>query len=357
MSRTKAAASAENPFLDSESGSLEAYLEGADEVVVNGDGSQPAQEDTTKDGDEEAGAPAESGADADGDDGDEAETGGDVEDLQRKLRSERRAKKALAKRLDQIERRQAAVEAGTAQHLQGIRDNSIDGVLGQAKSRVATLEAHVKAAQQRRRDALDSGDADRIMESDEQWMSAREALNAAKQSVGMLEHQAKIAKQQPVRVAAPEKPANAEEAGRVLARGWIEKNKWFMSQEETDLDDIEEARLESRALARNGITPDNPEHWKLLDRRMRRILPHRYTQADTPPPRKNGAPPMVNASERGGGSQPQNGKVDPNAITKAEAKVWAQVGRDIINNPDDKKEFLAQRAKSRAERANPTRMF
>lgn len=355
MSRQKAAAS--NPFLEEESGSLEAYLEGKDEVVVDSDGKPTEQADEPAGGDEEAGTPAESGADAEAEDGDEADDpDGNVEELKRKLQAERRAKKALAKRIDQIERNQQAIAAGTAQHLQASRDREISSTLNQADQRVVTLDAHVKAAQQARRAAFESGDADQFEAADAVLNTARERLSAARQSAVTLKQHAERARQQPVNIAAEPSPQARDGEAKALAKEWLQKpqNRWFI--EAQDSDDGVETRMASNDLIAKGILASDPRHWALLERRLRRELPHRYKAAQNGRER-NGAPTMVSASERGGGQPRAQANGDGKEITRAEVKAWAAIGKDIVNNKADRDEFTSQRTRSRAARNDPNRLF
>lgn len=353
MSRGRAAASSALSLDDS--GALESALEGADDIVVVDGESQPAEKpDDELDGDEEDGTPASTGADAEPEDEDE-QADDDASELKRKLAVERRAKKALEKRLQQIERRQQAVEQGTSQHLRAVRDQNVDGQLGQARSRVAALENHVKAAQQARREALDSGDTDRIMQSDEQWFAARSALDQARSNAALAERQAAAIKQRPIQVSDPGSDAQvqAEERDK-RARDWVARNRWF--GEDPNSRDSRVARAESRRLAADGFPPSEDEHWEILTQNLRPKLPHRFAnQPADGKTRKNGAPPMATASQRGGasGARREVDKMSPDskAISRAEVEAW-KIGRnmDIVNNPDHRKEFLSQRARSRSSR-------
>lgn len=350
MSRGKAAASGALSLDDS--GALESALDGADDIVVVDGESQPAERpDDETDGDEEDGTPASTGADAEPEEEDDRPNADD-DAAQRKLKAERSAKKKLAAEVKQLRRELDAVKQGTSQHLRAARDLNVDGQVGQARSRVAALENHVKAAQQARRDALESGDPDRIMQSDEQWFTARNALEQARGNAALAERQAAAIKQRPVEVAAREPVAAAAKADADgLAESWVAKNKWFV--EDPQSADAEDARVESRLLVAAGIHPSDPRHWEMLTKRLRASLPHRFAnQPADGKPRKNGAPPMVNGSQRGGSSGAGNGAdKKANAISRAEVDAW-KIGRnmDIVNNPEHRKEFLSQRSRSRASR-------
>lgn len=353
MSRGKAAAS--NPFMEEESGSLEAYLEGKDEIVVDGDGKPTEQVEEVVDGDEEAGAPAKSGADAEDEDG-EDEPDGDVDKLRSELRAERRRKRNLEKRLKDVEQRQQAVEAGTAQHLRAVRDQNINSTLGQIDQRVAAFESRVKAAQQARREAFESGDADKFDAADEALNTERGHLAAARQQAAAWKQRAEVARQQPVSVAAEPTPQARAGDAKSLATDWLNKNRWFVDEVESA--DAETAREESRMLVAIGIKPDDPRHWERLEARVKRLLPHRYAKQAANGRERNGAPMTITASQRGGGLAASGSRKSDNEISAAEAKAWMQGrGYDIINNKAQREEFLDYRKKSRAARTDPNRIF
>lgn len=346
MSRATAAASADRP-MGLDSGALEDVLDGVDDIVVPDSESQPEQEpDGEGDGDEEPGAPDESGAEAE--QGEDDATDGDLAELKRKLATERRAKKELKKRLDAIERRTAAVEQGTAQHLRAMRDTRADEILGQAKSQVAQLASRVQAAQQARREARESGDLDKEMQAEEAWLQARDRLAVARQQITQLERQAAAIKQQPVNVAAQPSAKAVEDEAAALASEWLGRHAWVAQKG----NEAEQAivRRQSEMLVKNGIPQNTPEHWVALTDQMKILLPHRMqTKA------RNGAPPMAQPSQRGTAGAPRapagNGKTGGNAITRAEVEAW-RLGRnyDIVNNPEHRKEFLRQRDQSRKTR-------
>lgn len=343
MSRKGAASAAD----DDDDGTLPEIEVVADEdgdVVLDTDDDSEGRS-ASQDGDDESGSPDDDAGEDGGGDADEDRASDD----RAKLRAERRAKKGLAKenaalkkRLDDMERRQAAIESGTASAMTDFRNREIERILGEAQRQVASHDQAVEAAEQDLAAAIEAGDHQRQARAQRVLGERTANAAAAKQNFQALRQRAgEAAKQRvnPVDQKVLQQRPQADPEQTRLANDWVSKRGWYS----TDKAAAAEAQALSRRLIARGVLGNSPEHWREMDRGMSVLYPEYYRggRVDQPGKKRNGTMPSNGPSERAGSSPGLKRNADGKVlITKNHVDTWKAGGFDIVNNKDHRAIFL-----------------
>ncbi len=179
--------------------------------------------------------------------------------------------------------------------------------------------------------AFDAGDRDKIFEVQQQIAAITAAkAQAEKDKRSIPTQQAPAAREaQPAQQAAPKRTPSP------AAMEWYERNKdWFNK----DAVMTAGARAVDQQMVRDGYTPNDPDYFEELDRRLQKEFPQKYGRAPGRPPANN--PTIQNRSA----PAPAPGKVRV-TITQAD--------RDMANHLGITVEQYA-REKAKTERAAQT---
>ena len=135
----------------------------------------------------------------------------------------------------------------------------------------SAAELEIEAAKRAYREAYDSGDADKLLEAQEQLNSAQYKLQKAKEYVPTLQHEESVVQH------APEVPVARPDPRAV---SWQERNTWFGQDEEmTSL----ALGLHQKLVKQYGQQyTSTDEYWSKIDDTMKRRFPD-YFQESTQP--------------------------------------------------------------------------
>jgi len=125
-------------------------------------------------------------------------------------------------------------------------------------------EAKILFAKQKIKEATETGNGDMLTSAQEMWFEARRQA----ESLVHIRNQANQApKRQGIPAPDPQLQRHASE--------WMADNPWYDPNGKDA--DSRRALNEDQILADEGYDPKTPEYWEELDKRLQRILPHRYT--------------------------------------------------------------------------------
>lgn len=191
-----------------------------------------------------------------------------IKELTHARHDERRAKEALAREKQELERMASAI----AEENKRLREQFAVGAQRLAASAVSAADSAVETAKRKLKEAHDAFDTDAIV-------AAQEELAEAK----LQQQQAKSFKPAPlqdpepvVQTQQPESPPPLDE--RTLR--WQAKNQWFGSPEH------EEMTLFSlglhRRLVKEGVDPRTEAYFEQVDARLRKTFPDFFGETQTP---------------------------------------------------------------------------
>jgi hypothetical protein len=178
---------------------------------------------------------------------------------------ERREKeRALREKEEALRLAQAIVEEN--KRLKGSLNKGQEALLTQAKM---TVGYELDQAKKRYKEAYDSGDADALVE-------AQENLTAAKIKAD------KIANFAPAPLQVNETPVEQQQFIQAprpdnKALAWQSQNQWFGDDEEM----TSFALGLHQKLVRSGVDPQSEEYYERIDSRMRQVFPDAFTPDDT----------------------------------------------------------------------------
>lgn len=147
---------------------------------------------------------------------------------------------------------------------------------GYVSSEEGRLQAQLESAKRQYREAYESGDADKLFETQQlisQISSAQERVNHAKMRFERSE-QAQPA-QQPARQAQPQQAPQAPQPDP-KAQEWAEKNEWFGSDEVMTYAAF---GIHRKLVEEEGFDPQSEEYYNEVDRRIRAEFPQRFQTA------------------------------------------------------------------------------
>jgi len=125
-------------------------------------------------------------------------------------------------------------------------------------------EAKINFAKQKMAEAIATGNGELHASAQEMWFESR-------RNVESLMHIRNQANQAPKRQGIPAPDPQLQRH----ASEWMADNPWYDPNGKDP--DSRRALNEDQILADEGYDPKTPEYWEELDKRLQRILPHRYT--------------------------------------------------------------------------------
>jgi hypothetical protein len=269
----------------------------------------------------------------------ESASGEDKESYGRKVQKRidklTREKRELEMRVQQM---QAKVETIEAKHT--AREYS------EFQQQVAYSEHQVKsqldAARAEYRKAVEEGDIDaqlaaqdKMFELREQWAEKRRMTELAKEQVQKLQQQP-APEQQPAD--APTIPENFPEG----TRAWLKRNRWYADG--SDPKAAAYARQLDADLQEEGFSPDDPEMYQELDRRLHAVVPRLAKKsalaekvADASPARP--APKARVAGSSADGQSTAESRTPARRLTQGDLETMRKYGFDP-NKPDHRKAWI-----------------
>jgi len=205
----------------------------------------------------------------------------EMEDYGRKVQS--RIDK-LTKRLRESERREAAA-IQFAQGVQGESEQIRQRAGNLDRGYIAEYEQRVKAETEdtkaKLKAAMDAGDADAVIASQQDLARLAVEAERAKATVAQRQRMAKAAQSpaaQQYQQAQYQQPEPAPPAPDPKAEDWAEKNEWFGKDEPMTLT----AFSIHRNLIEKGVDPSSDSYYNELDKQLKDNFPHRFNQSSTP---------------------------------------------------------------------------
>ena len=207
----------------------------------------------------------------------------EVEDYGKKVQS--RIDK-LTKKLREAERREAAAidfaqgVQGEAEQLRHRAGNLDRGYIAEYEQRVKAETEDTKA---KLKAAMDAGDADAVIASQQDLARLAVEAERAKATVAQRQRMARAAQSPAAQQyqQAPQQqyqPEPAPPAPDPKAEDWAEKNEWFGKDEPMTLT----AFSIHRNLIEKGVDPSSDSYYNELDTKLRDNFPHRFNQSSTP---------------------------------------------------------------------------
>lgn len=318
---------------------------GDDADILATDLSRSGQDDDTSE--EERSSGADQGANGSAPKGD-----GQGQDWQAKYRAERSRKLEAQRKAREIEERHAAFIQGTEAKLTDIQRQTAGLTAIQVGRRVADFERAVAAAEHALTAAYETSDPRQITQAQKEMNAAQIAFDRARSDAEA--YGVEFKKQtEPVKIPMPAASPEAPDPEQVRLRDeWMGQNKWF-DLKSTD-PKIRQASVDafrhSQDLHRRGLDPTDPDHWRQITERIRKLEPDLVgdgQQQDDPPPRRQ--PPRQQGGEQV--RAPQSGRTtnqgrDTPASMKDyrfsgyEISSWKAAGYDVVNKPEDRQRAL-----------------
>ena len=148
------------------------------------------------------------------------------------------------------------------------------------------LTAQIDTARAAKRKAIEEGDIDAQIRSDDQLLDLREQLAEKKRKAEALKQQPAEESVKPKAAPVAQDPAANLPEG---TRQWLKGNPWFL--EGADPRAAEIARTLDVELQEEGYSPDDPEMYVELDKRLSAVVPRRAKTAPAKPPAPTAARP------------------------------------------------------------------
>lgn len=238
---------------------------------------------------------AEGGAAAE-DDGDE-DSADDTDAVRQARRARRRAKKDYIKRTNEEKDQRLQLLQRQNQELMerlaNVERKTYSADMARFDKAIEDEELRFKYAAQKIKEATDNSDGDALIRAQEIWYDSRKKLE------GML-----AIKQKSMQSETNQNGAVNPRLQR-HANEWMENNPWFDPNAKDE--DSQIAKVIDNRLSEEGWDPSQEDYWEELDKRLRKRLPHRYTDNYDEQPRRRPRS-FVTGSEReqtgsrGGGS-------------------------------------------------------
>lgn len=237
-------------------------------------------------------------------------------------RKAERERDAYARRLVEMDERLARLEGSQDQNQ-----------LAQAEATVGQLDVAIEKLRAERRQALDDSDHEAETKAEDRLFKLR---------VQREEMVRRVARQKLIRQNGGRQPeARAEpEPERELttqAAAWMEKNKgWFDPELGNDASLL--AYRTSERLTREGYAHDDPKHFELMDKELRKRFPENY--------RSTAKPTGAAGGSRGGGQERGNGR-QVVQLPRGLVNNFKAAGFDVTK-PDVKRKMVAAYRETKA---------
>lgn len=230
------------------------------------------------------------GSDEDDDAAREAEiaAGGAVDEEAERLREQKRNKRRARKeyhkqvsaekdvKLQLLERQNQDL----LERLSVLEKKAHGSDIARLNKAIEDQQTRINFAKQKIAEATAAGNGELLTAAQEMWFEARrqfEALDSLKKKVVQQPKQRTIQ--------APDPRLQR------LANQWMADNPWYDPQGKDQ--DSKIALAIDQAMGEEGFDPKTPEYWQELDKRLQRMLPHRYTGEVSERPRTSSRPRNV----------------------------------------------------------------
>jgi len=211
----------------------------------------------------------------------------------------------LTKKMREAERREKAALVyaenvkGESEELRSRMQTLDEGYLNEYTNRV---DAEEGSAEQRLRDALNSGDADAIVEAQKKLSEvtvSRERIRQAKVEQENYQKQLEAYNQAQATQTAPAQDATTQAKPDPKAEKWANKNDWFGSD---DAMTYAAFGIHKKMVEEESFDTNTDEYYNELDRRMRDEFPHKFSTGEAArKPAQNVASVSRNTSSKGRG--------------------------------------------------------
>lgn len=311
-------------------------------AVIEVAGGEPEPENTVKEVKPRA---QDDDSDDDDDDDDDHEPkmaeGGqpdaDMEAIREARRNKRRARKEMRK---QAEAERAAKLAHLEREVQAYREKMAilerkthGAEVAQIGKAIEDQDTRIAFAKAKMKEAAETGNGELLAQAQEMWYEARKKKDA----LDLLK----------TKVTAPQqKETNIQPPNPMVQRyatEWMGQNKWY-DPSGRDQDSAIALEVDKR-LSSEGFQPDTKEYWGELDRRLRKYLPHRYTESEdeqfVQPVRKPRA--VVTGSGREGSTNTSSGR---NTITLTPEQVRAMKDAGMWDDQEKRNRMIKRYAEA-----------
>jgi hypothetical protein len=181
-------------------------------------------------------------------------------------------------------------------------------------------------AKQKISEAAQAGNGELMTSAQEMWFDARrqsEALENLKKRA--------VAPQNQRTIQAPDPQLQRH------ANKWMAENTWYDPNGKDP--DSRRALNEDSILAEEGYDPKTAEYWEELDKRLQRVVPHRYTEDERDRPRSR---PRNAVTSSGRESASNNGK--GNTFTLSPEQVRAMKDAAMWDDPEQRAKMIRRYA-------------
>jgi hypothetical protein len=202
----------------------------------------------------------------------EIQATGSIDPIAEAAREAKRAKRRMRKdyhkqvsvekdiKLQQLERQNQQL----LERLSIVERKTLGSELARLDKRIEDEQSRVIFAKQKIKEAAETGNGDLMVSAQDMLIEAsknHEALTNLKQ-----------------RSVAPQRQQTIQPVDPMLQRhaaNWMAKNSWYDPNGKDP--DSRRALNEDQILAEEGYDPKTADYWEELDRRLQRVVPHRYT--------------------------------------------------------------------------------
>jgi hypothetical protein len=266
----------------------------------------------------------------------EIQATGSIDPVAEAAREAKRAKRRMRKdyhkqvsvekdiKLQQLERQNQQL----LERLSVVERKTLGSELARLDKRIEDEQARVIFAKQKIKEAAETGNGDLMVSAQDMLIESsknHEALTNLKQR--------SIAPQRQQTIQAPDPMLQRH------AANWMNKNPWYDPNGKDP--DSRRALNEDQILADEGYDPKTAEYWQELDRRLSRVVPHRYTDDMDETPVRTSRPRNV---VTGSGRESATSSGGRNTITLSPEKVKAMKDAGLWDDPEKRARMIKRYA-------------
>jgi len=266
----------------------------------------------------------------------EIQATGSIDPVAEAAREAKRAKRRMRKdyhkqvsvekdiKLQQLERQNQQL----LERLSVVERKTLGSELARLDKRIEDEVARVIFAKEKIKEAAETGNGELMVSAQEMLIESsknHEALTNLKQ-----------------RSVAPQRQQTIQAPDPVLQRhasNWMNKNPWYDPNGRDA--DSRRALNEDQILADEGYDPKTAEYWQELDRRLSRVVPHRYTDDMDENPVRTSRPRNV---VTGSGRESASSSGGKNTITLSPEKVKAMKDAGLWDDPEKRARMIKRYA-------------
>jgi hypothetical protein len=266
----------------------------------------------------------------------EIQATGSIDPVAEAAREAKRAKRRMRKdyhkqvsvekdiKLQQLERQNQQL----LERLSVVERKTLGSELARLDKRIEDEVARVIFAKEKIKEAAETGNGELMVSAQEMLIESsknHEALTNLKQR--------SIAPQRQQTIQAPDPMLQRH------AANWMNKNPWYDPNGKDP--DSRRALNEDQILADEGYDPKTAEYWQELDRRLSRVVPHRYTDDMDETPVRTSRPRNV---VTGSGRESATSSGGRNTITLSPEKVKAMKDAGLWDDPEKRARMIKRYA-------------